>query len=274
MKITSALVKELRTISGLGILYCKKALIKANGNIDHAIKIMREDGKIIAKKRSHKISSEGILISKINNNKRIGCIVEINCETDFVSKNNEIYNYGNLVADYALSYKESNVSNILLYKKDGIILKDIQDNLVVKTGENIIINNIYIMEAKQEENIFHYSHNKKISTLVSIKGKVNSCLGKDIAMHILAMNPMVINSINIPKTIINNEKLIYEKQILKINKPKNILQNIINGKIEKFKKTVSLLDQHFIKDQKIRIRDLLVANKISVEKFHTVSIKK
>lgn len=252
------LIKELRSITGAGFINCKKALIESKNDIKLAILNMRKSGQINAIKKFHNKTKNGIIITH-KKNKDIA-MIELNCQTDFVSQNKIFKDFGKEIASYVVKNKIINIKDV---KK---IFEEQKNVLICKFNENININRIVYFSTQQQ--IGSYIHNNmKIGVIVKIQQKeVNEYLIKQIAMHIAASNPECI----FPEEI-NNEKILKEKQIyldkaLKLGKSNFIANKIAEGQIKKFKNSISLINQPFIFDTKKIVADVLKENN-SIVKF-------
>ncbi|BBA17327.1 translation elongation factor Ts [Blattabacterium cuenoti] len=254
MKISIKEISKLRTITGIGIMDCKKALIQSNGNIDKAILFLRKKGEKIAINRSSSKMKDGALIASVNFNYSCGTIIGISCETDFLSKNSKFLNFLSILSKQSLLF--SNKIDFLSssYDEYGNIQEMIVNYMGV-VGEKL---ELKIFEKIVSPFVINYTHNtNKIATLVGFSKKVNTLIAKDIAMHITAMDPIAIYKKDIPTSLINEEIEIIENQVQKENKSDFVKKNIIQGKIQKFILENTLLNQKFIKENKITVQEYL-----------------
>jgi len=253
MSIKASMVKELRDRTGAGMMECKKSLLEVNGDIDAAIELLRTSGQAKAEKKASRIAAEGRIA--IANNFSDAVLIEVNSETDFVAKDRNFIDFTNSIADLLLStnlteldkLNESEVSN-------GKTVEDVRTDLIAKVGENISIRRFN--QIKGSENLGFYSHGSRIGAIVSLKGGDKE-LAKDIAMHVAASNPVCIDEKDVPEDIIDREKRIYTEQALSSGKPPEIAEKMVNGRVKKFFKEITLLGQPFIKDPDKSIQDLL-----------------
>lgn len=260
-------IKTLRLKTGISFIECKKALIETNLNIDEAIIHLRRTGALNALKRTEKIATEGLISSIISNDRNSAVIIEINCETDFVSKSEEFIEFCDKISKYFLNNNENKFIDL---KKNDITLPEILENekinIISKFKENIIINKIKKIYS-DEDQIFGYVHGTssygKFASLLTIEIKTNDETTndtiKDIAMQIVAMNPYYLDIESIPKDLIENEKNIITDNIKKTYKDKSEEQinNIKQSLIKKFYEDIVLLEQPYIKNQKIKIKDII-----------------
>lgn len=253
--ITASMVKELREATNAGMLDCKKALEETNGNMEEAITWLREKGISKAAKKATRIAAEGLALAKEGNNKAV--IIEINSETDFVAKNEEFKNLVNTIADKILTSDVTTNEEVLNLSFEG---KTIQDLIIEKTatiGEKLSFRRFNIMTKNDDEVFGNYSHmGGKIVTIVKLTG--NDCeLAKDIAMHIAAMKPLYLNSASIPSEVSDKERNILKEQAINEGLDENKIDMIVNGRMNKYYEEVCLLDQFFIKENKVKVNTYL-----------------
>lgn len=250
--ISASMVKDLREKTGAGMLNCKNALTESNGDVEKAIEILRKKGVASAEKRAGRLASEGLIC--IHQDSNVVSLVEINCETDFVAKNEEFQGFVKKVAEHALKNKPTDLAQMLSQEFGGTkkSLEDVVKEQVTKIGENISIRRFALIEAAAGEQVGQYTHmGSKIGALVRVRGdaaKVSQGVLKDLAMHVAAAAPGFLNSEAIPAEVIEKEKEIYLAQLKESGKPPEILEKILQGKINKFSTEVCLVNQLFIKD--------------------------
>jgi elongation factor Ts len=257
MAITAAQVSELRQKTGAGMMDCKKALTEANGDFEKAIEILRKKGAAVASKRAEKSANEGLILTKVSDDKKTGVIIEVNCETDFVANNDDFVNFANEVIGIVDSTKPADV-NELLEKNDNV--KDKLTDVMGKVGEKIEISRFAIEEAPKGMLVDYVHLGSKLGVLVKFDN-VNQDefddLGKDIAMQIAAMKPICVYRDEVPKDVIEKEMEIYKELSRKEGKPENILEKIAQGRLNKFYEENCLTEQAFIKDNSKSVGDLL-----------------
>ncbi|WBA83797.1 translation elongation factor Ts [Endozoicomonas sp. GU-1] len=238
--ISAALVKELRERTGLGMMECKKALVEAQGDIEVAIEEMRKSGQAKAAKKAGRIAAEGIVAVKVADDASFGVLVEVNSETDFVARDDNFLNFVQQVVGAAFARKEADV-NVLMEGE----LEEARQALVQKIGENIGVRRIAIVEGGV---IGSYVHgNNRIAVLTKLEGG-DTELARDIAMHVAAVNPQVVNKEDMPAELVEKEKEIFQAQAEQSGKPANIIEKMIEGRISKFLAESSLVEQPFVKD--------------------------
>ena len=241
--ISASLVKELRDRTGLGMMECKKALVEADGDIELAADNLRKSGAAKADKKASRTAAEGAIV--IVTEGSTGLILEINSETDFAAKEDNFKAFVSKVADAALAAKETNVEKIKELVLDGGTVETARAALVQKIGENIQVRRAQLLEAKGV--LGGYIHGGKIGALVALTAG-DETLGKDVAMHVAAANPMVVNGDDVPEDVLEREKAIIKEQPDMAGKPKEIVEKMMGGRIKKFLKEISLVEQAFIKD--------------------------
>ncbi|OUX18648.1 MAG: translation elongation factor Ts [Gammaproteobacteria bacterium TMED257] len=254
------LLKQLRDITGAGILDCKKYLTKSKNNLDEAVKLMRSEAGVKAEKKSNRIAAEGVVHYFSNKSKSL--LIEINSETDFVAKGDDFLNYVQktceiIVNQPCLNLLELTESNQHEIKTE---LEDLRKNYVTKLGENIQIRRFEVID-KENNSVAGYTHNNKIGAMVILKSS-DEQLSKDICMQIVASSPLALDEKSIDSKILDNEREVYKAELKKIDKKDDIKRNILEGKIKKFISENTLLNQPFIKDGSLTLNNILKDNKI------------
>tara|TARA_Y100000992_G_scaffold15342_1_gene8925 strand:+ start:6655 stop:7521 length:867 start_codon:yes stop_codon:yes gene_type:complete len=254
------LLKQLRDITGAGILDCKKYLTKSKNNLDEAVKLMRSEAGVKAEKKSNRIAAEGVVHYFSNKSKSL--LIEINSETDFVAKGDDFLNYVQktceiIVNQPCLNLLELTESNQHEIKTE---LEELRKNYVTKLGENIQIRRFEVID-KENNSVAGYTHNNKIGAMVILKSS-DEQLSKDICMQIVASSPLALDEKSIDSKILDNEREVYKAELKKINKKDDIKRNILEGKIKKFISENTLLNQPFIKDGSLTLNNILKDNKI------------
>ena len=275
LNISAKEVNELRQKTGSGMMDCKKALVQAEGDFNKAIDILRKKGQKVSEARSNRETSEGIVIYKLNSSEDKASILSFTCETDFVAKNEEFKDLASKILDLAFDNSLNSVGDIL--KKD-LYSNTVEQhivNLIGKIGEKIEITEYKTLEGGK---IVPYIHaGNKLGVLVSLSN-VSSVdyisVGKDVAMQIAAMNPIAINSDQVDQSVVDKEIEIGKDQALKEGKPEQIIEKIAQGKLQKFFKENTLLNQSFVKDNSLTVESYLAAfsSELSVDKFLRISI--
>ena len=259
--MSAALIKELRERTGLGLLECKKALSESHGDIDQAIDNLRKSSGIKAAKKAGRVAADGVVATRISDDEEFGVLVEVNSETDFVARDDSFLDFVAKVVDRAFELKVEDVAQVL----DGELEKD-REALVQKIGEDISVRRIASLEVDHGTVGVYVHGNSRIGVLVGLSNKDTS-LARDIAMHVAAVNPKVVASEDMPRTIIDAEKEIYTSQALDSGKSEDIALKMVEGRIKKFLAENSLLQQSFVKNPDQTIGELIAANDTSVKSF-------
>jgi elongation factor Ts len=258
MAITAAQVNDLRQRTGAGMMDCKRALEEANGDIQKAIEILRKKGASVAAKRAEKSANEGLVVTKVSDDKKSATILEINCETDFVAKSEDFVKLAKFVIDAVHKKKPKNVEELLK-------ISDVQDRLnevLGKVGEKIEISRFDIMEANDGLLVDYIHMGSKLGVLIKFDDVKNGTdelysIGKDMAMQVAAMNPISVKREDVPKSTVDKEIEIYKELAKKEGKPEQMLEKIAMGRLNKFYQENVLLEQAFIKDNSKTVSDLL-----------------
>jgi len=269
MAITAAMVKDLRERTGAGMMECKKALVECDGDIDAAIEHMRKTGLAKADKKAGRTAAEGLVAIKSSDDNKKVAIVEVNCETDFVSKGDEFQNFCDEVAQLALDKEPADMDALLaLPMSGGNSVADTLKTMIAKIGENMTVRRFKLMNSANGQ-LASYSHGSRIGVVVDIEGG-DADLGRDIAMHIAASKPQAVSADNIDPAVIEKEKEIFTAQAQESGKPAEIIEKMIGGRISKFLKEITLLGQPFVKDPDTTVEKLLKgagATVVAFERF-------
>ena len=263
MAITAAIVKELRERTDAPMMECKKYLIETNGDVEKAIELMRKSGAAKAAKKEGRITAEGIILVATSEDKKVGVVIEINSETDFVARSDHFKQFASNILAIALANRTSSVEALLAVATENGTVDELRQALIAKIGENINIRRVELIESEYE--VAHYSHGDRIGVLVNFKGAEN--LGKDIAMHIAASNPQVVAPEQVSEDVINKEKEIYISQAAESGKPQDIIEKMVVGRINKFLNEISLEGQPFVKDPDTTVGKWLKTNNAEVFAF-------
>lgn len=275
MNITSADIAKLRKITGAGMMDCKEALNAANGDFNEAIDYLRKKGQKISAKRADKEASEGIILAKTSKDHTYGIVIELNCETDFVAKNEAFIAFGNQIAEKVLEAKPGTIDDLLSLTINGLKVSELLEEQMGKIGEKIQISSYKSIAGTL---VVPYTHlGNKIGVLVSLSesGDDNMFLiAKDVAMQIAAMNPIAVDEDSIPKEVIAHEMEIAKEQVKTEGKPDHIAEKIAQGKVNKFIKESTLLSQDFVKDSSKTVFEVLnnVKKGLTVSEFTRISI--
>lgn len=275
MAISAQDVKKLREMTGAGMMDCKKALQEANGNFDEAVTILRKKGQKISSKRADRETTEGVVFINETEDGKQATLIALNCETDFVAKNNDFINLGQAVLKTATDNTPADLEALKSLAIDGRPVADHLTDLMGKIGEKIEVS---AFEQLNADKVVSYIHsNAKIGVLVALNGSDSeevAGVGRDIAMQIAAMKPVSVDESGVPEEVKQREMEIGKEQARKEGKPEQILEKIAQGKLKKFYKENTLLHQQFVKDSSKTIQQVLadVSKDLKVDTFKLVSI--
>ena len=254
MQITAAMVKELRERTGAGMMECKKALSEAGGDMDAAIEIMRKSGAAKAVKKAGRVAAEGKIAVAMDDGK--AAIVEVNCETDFVAKDDNFAAFVDQVAETILKTQVADVEELNAADlKDGKSVEEVRQELVAKIGENVQIRRFAEMTVEGGA-MASYLHGTRIGVLVALKGG-DEDLARDVAMHIAASRPVCIDESGVPQDMLDKEREIIRAQAEESGKPAEIVEKMIGGRIKKYLAEITLVGQPFVKDPDTTVGKLL-----------------
>ena len=251
MKITASEVNKLRKATGAGMMDCKKALVEAEGHFDKAVEVLRKKGQKIAANRADRDSSEGAVLAKVNPNNTIGVIISVNCETDFVAKNDSYLSLAKELTDIAIEHES--LESFLAADFNGISVAEKLTEQTGVIGEKIEIGGFKTLKAPYVGSYIHAGN--KIATLAGLSSIVENAaeVSKNVAMQAAAMNPIALNEEGVDASVIEKEIEIAKDQLRQEGKPESMLDNIAKGKIKRFFKDNTLINQDFIKDSKVSV---------------------
>lgn len=252
MAITAALVKELRERTAAGMMDCKKALEETNGDIEAAIELMRKSGQAKAAKKAGRIAAEGVILVKTAGN--VGTVVELNCETDFVARDDNFVGFGEKVINAAFANQENDIEKLLATDIGGATVEETRSTLVAKIGENMNVRRVMTLNAG--DIVESYVHGGRIGVLVALKGG-SAELAKDVAMHVAASAPQFVKPEDVSAEVVDMERRIQLDIAMQSGKPQEIAEKMIEGRMRKFTGEISLTGQAFVKDPAITVGELL-----------------
>lgn len=255
MAITATDVAKLRKMTGAGMMDCKKALEEANGDFERAQDLIRERGKLIASKRADREATEGAVIAKTTADGKLGAVICLNCETDFVAKNADFVALAESILDLAIEKKPANLEELLALNLNGLSIADLVTEKSGVTGEKL---GISFYGKLEDRFVIPYIHmNNKLATLVSFSKAINTEVAKDIAMQVAAMNPVALDKSSTPAEVVEKELQIAKEQLRLEGKSEDMIEKIAPGKLNKFFKDNTLMAQDFIKDAKMSVEAYL-----------------
>lgn len=275
MKITAQDVNKLRKMTGAGMMDCKKALTETDGDFEAAIDLLRKKGQKVSASRADREASEGAIFVQTDANGHEGVLIALNCETDFVARNEEFQALGVEILEQAASQNPGSIDELMALSSGDLTLGEKVIGLIGKIGEKIEISAYERLEADQ---VITYIHaGSKLGVLVALEGSNGSDVdiaGRDVAMQIAAMNPVAVDKDQVDSTIVEREIAIGREQAIAEGKPENIIDKIAAGKLNKFFKENTLLNQTFVKDNSLTVSRYLetVKQGLTVKDFRRVSI--
>ena len=266
--VTAAQVKELREKTGAGMMECKKVLAETDGNEEKAIELLKERGVLKAEKKSGRVAAEGLVNTYISDDKKVGAIVEVNCETDFVSRGDDFKAFVASIAKQVATQDPKDVEDLLAQKyieDESITVQEALTNLIAKIGENMSIRRFdrYVTEGA----VTGYLHNEgAIGVLVDLSADDEE-LGQDICLQITAGKPEFLNEDDVPADRLEKEKEILKAQVINEGRPENVAEKIVMGRLGKFYGEYCLVDQEFVKDSSQLVKDVLKSKGVTINRF-------
>lgn len=267
MAITASLVKELRELTGAGMMECKRALVDSDGDLEAAQENLRKRGQASAARKSGRIAAEGRIVLVVNDEAAV--IIEVNCETDFVAIDENFIAFANHAADLVLAEAPSDVAALMALTINGASLEEARGALVAKIGENVSVRRFNVI--KPQGAIGSYLHGIKIGVMVDMEGGDEE-LGRDIAMHIAASSPAFISADDVPADVRDKERRILADQAAQEGKPPEIVEKMVAGRMRKYLGEITLQGQPFVKDPDVTVGKLLDQAGASVKSFYRLEV--
>ncbi|MFB6278655.1 MAG: translation elongation factor Ts [Salinibacter sp.] len=269
MSVSAKQVKELRDATGVGMMDCKDALKEADGDFDEAVSILRKKGQEVASDRAAAEADEGLVVTAVSDDGTAGVIVEVNCETDFVARNDDFQSFCDTVAERALKEKPDSLEELegLPYEGDATI----EDELVALTGrigEKLTIRRFDLLESDDGQIISYVHKGSKLGVLVDVQGDGNVAeAGRDVAMQVAALEPIAVTRGEVPEEVKEEEREVARESAINEGKPEHVIDNIVEGKLERFFEDHVLLEQAFVKDSSVSVKEMLDEAGLSVRRF-------
>lgn len=256
MAVSASMVKELRDRTGAGMMECKKALVESDGRMDDAVELLRKSGQAKADKKASRVAADGRIVIAVDGNR--AAIAEINSETDFVAKDENFVRFAEAVGNAVLTSSVEDVDALSSHAlEDGRTVEAARTELVAKVGENISLRRFERLQA--DDHLGHYTHGgARIGALVSMSGG-DAELARDIAMHVAATNPLCIDEDGVPAEALERERRIFIEQAADSGKPPEIVEKMVNGRVARYLKEITLLGQPFVKDPDVTVGKLLAS---------------
>lgn len=260
MSISAADVKKLRDMTGAGMMDCKKALAESGGDFDKAIEILRKKGQKVSENRAGREANQGLVLTKLSADGKKAAMIEINCETDFVARNEEFQADANSFLEAAYEKETASVDELLNVQVNGLTISSKLEEMVGKIGEKITISNVLVINT--DGALVSYIHpGNQLGVLVEFEGEIkDEEIGKDVAMQIAAMKPIAVRQDEVDASLVEKELEIAKQQLINEGKPENIAEQAAKGKLRRFYEERVLLDQKFVKDNSLSVRQYLEQN--------------
>jgi elongation factor Ts len=274
MAITASQVKELRERTGAGMMECKKALVEANGDVDAAIEQMRKSGQAKAATKASRVAAEGLIALSFNQDGTQAAMVEVNCETDFVSKDENFTSFAKAVAERVLAGGANNdvaaLMALPLHEGEETTVNQAREALISKLGENMNVRRFSLFQANTGK-LFSYLHGTKIGVVLELEGGEGD-LGRDLAMHIAATNPICLSADQMPQDLLEKEREIVTAQAKESGKPDEIVAKMVDGRMRKFLAENTLLGQAFVKDPDVTVEKLLSSKNAQMVQYQRFEV--
>jgi elongation factor Ts len=273
MSISAKDVMKLREATGAGMMDCKKALTEADGDMDAAIEILRKKGQQVSEKRAEREANEGLIFTKLSDDSKQASAIELNCETDFVARNEEFQEQAQAFLDTAFAGKINSVEELLQKEIDGLTIEKHLETMVGKIGEKIELSRVVFVSS--DGSLIDYIHpGNQLAVLVEFEGELkDDQIGKDVAMQIAAMNPIAVDRSGVDSSVIDKELEIAKEQLINEGKPEEIAEKAAQGKLRRFYEERVLLEQKFVKDNGISVKEYLEQNNAPlVKSFHRLQL--
>ena len=261
-------VKKLRDMTGAGMMDCKKALVESEGNIEAAIDYLRKKGQKVSAKRADRDANEGVIVSKSSDDHKTSAIVEVNCETDFVARNEDFLSFAQSVTDLVLEAKPADNDALLALDFNGMTLGDAVTEMVGKIGEKIQVRRFHLLTSTDGTVVSYIHPGSKLGVLVEMDDTAKAHdAGRDIAMQVAAMNPVAAKRDEVDQSLVQKEMEIARDAAIQDGKPENIVEKIATGKVERYFKDHVLVEQAFVKDSSQTVGEMLKANETDIRQF-------
>jgi elongation factor Ts len=269
MSVSAKQVKELRDATGVGMMDCKEALKEANGDFDEAVSILRKKGQEVASDRAAAEADEGLVVTAVSDDGNTGAIAEINCETDFVARNDDFQSFAETVAERVLEETPEDLDALRSLSYDGDAT--IEEELVALTGrigEKLTIRRFDVLESADGQIISYVHPGSKLGVLVEVHGdgEVEEA-GRDVAMQVAALEPIAVTRGEVPEEVKDEEREVAREAAVNEGKPEHVIDNIVEGKLERFFEDHVLMEQAFVKDSSVSVKEMLDEAGLSVTRF-------
>ncbi|WP_103020875.1 translation elongation factor Ts [Salinibacter altiplanensis] len=269
MSVSAKQVKELRDATGVGMMDCKDALQETDGDFDEAVSLLRKKGQEVASDRAAVEADEGLVATAVSDTGRAGAIIEINCETDFVARNDDFQSFTHTVAEQVLQEKPNDLEELKgLSYEDDVTVEDELVALTGRIGEKLTIRRFDVLESKDGEVISYVHPGSKLGVLVEVHGDGEAEeTGRDVAMQVAALEPIAVTRDEVPEEVKEEEREVAHEAAVNEGKPEHVIDNIVEGKLERFFEDHVLMEQAFVKDSSVSVKEMLNDADLSVARF-------
>jgi elongation factor Ts len=268
MSISAQDVKKLRDATGVGMMDCKKALEETDGDFEAAVDLLRKKGQKVAAKRAEKEADEGLIVTQLSDDERTGAIVEVNCETDFVARNDDFQTFADNIGTIVLEEQPDDVDALLELDYNGETVEKELGAITGRIGEKIAIRRFDVLTSEDGQIVSYVHPGSKLGVLVEISGDGDvDEAGRDVAMQIAALDPIGVSRDDVPEDVVEREREIAKDAAINEGKPEHVIDNIVNGKVERFFEDNVLLEQAFVKDSSKSVQERIDEAEIDVKRF-------
>ncbi|PIQ60567.1 MAG: elongation factor Ts [Bacteroidetes bacterium CG12_big_fil_rev_8_21_14_0_65_60_17] len=269
MAISASDVKKLRDVTGVGMMDCKKALQEADGDFDVAIDLLRKKGQKVAEKRADRDAKEGLILTRSSDDRKTASLIEINCETDFVARNEDFQAFADTLADLTIPHTPADRDAFVrLTLPDGRSVETALTDMTGKIGEKIDVRQVAVISVTNGELVSYIHPGSRLGVLVHVSGNGDlETAGRDVAMQVAAMNPVAAHRDDVPADVVQREMTIAREAALLDGKPENIVDRIAQGKVERYYKDNVVLEQPFVKDSSQTVQQMLSSKDVSLHGF-------
>jgi len=269
MSVSAKQVKELRDATGVGMMDCKEALQETDGDFDEAVSLLRKKGQEVASDRAAAEADEGLVVTAVSDDGHAGAMVEINCETDFVARNDDFQSFAEAVAERVLeeSPEDLDALKALTYENDVTIEEELMA-LTGRIGEKLTIRRFDVLESEEGKIISYVHPGSKLGVLVEVHGDADlEETGRDVAMQVAALEPIAVTRGEVPEEVKEEEREVARESAINEGKPEHVIDNIVEGKLERFFEDHVLMEQAFVKDSSVSVKEMLDEAGLSVKRF-------
>jgi len=269
MSVSAKQVKELRDATGVGMMDCKEALQETDGDFDEAVSLLRKKGQEVADDRAAAEADEGLVVTAVSDDGDAGAIVEINCETDFVARNDDFQSFAETVAERVLDEKPGDLGELEgLSYDDDVTIEDELVALTGRIGEKLTIRRFDVLESDDGQIISYIHPGSKLGVLVEVQGDGDvQEAGRDVAMQVAALEPIAVTRGEVPEEVKEEEREVAREAAVNEGKPEHVIDNIVEGKLERFFEDHVLMEQAFVKDSSVSVKEMLDEAGLSVTRF-------